>query len=188
MAGQPEAGSTRGRIQAIAFELFSKQGYEKTSLREIAERLNVTKAALYYHFRTKEDIVHSMVDSYLTTIDELVEWAHAQPQTLDTRQEVIRRYATLLWESRESTRFFQQNPALQHEEIGEKFRARMRGLHEILRDRDAPVADQIRSMLALLGLTVTTFTLNDPESAGEWDENEAKAAAVDVAMDLLSPR
>src|SRR5207249_9245344 len=47
---------TRQRIQTVALELFAEQGYDKTSLREIAERLDVTKAALYYHFKSKEDI------------------------------------------------------------------------------------------------------------------------------------
>ena len=42
---------TRARIQRVALELFAEQGYDKTSLREIAERLDVTKAALYYHFK-----------------------------------------------------------------------------------------------------------------------------------------
>src|SRR5215831_11140152 len=51
----------RARAQSIALELFAEQGYEKTSLREIAERLGVTKAALYYHFKSKEDIVRSFV-------------------------------------------------------------------------------------------------------------------------------
>ncbi|MFF5422204.1 TetR/AcrR family transcriptional regulator [Streptomyces misionensis] len=50
-------GNTRQRIQDVALELFAEQGYEKTSLREIAEHLDVTKAALYYHFKTKEDIM-----------------------------------------------------------------------------------------------------------------------------------
>ena len=57
----PSRGDTRSRIQAVAVELFSEQGYDKTSLREIAERLGVTKAALYYHFKSKEDIVRSLV-------------------------------------------------------------------------------------------------------------------------------
>ena len=39
-------GDTRARIQRVALELFAEQGYERTSLREIAERLGVTKAAL----------------------------------------------------------------------------------------------------------------------------------------------
>ena len=48
-------GDTRARIQQIALELFAEHGYERTSLREIAERLGVTKAALYYHFKSKEE-------------------------------------------------------------------------------------------------------------------------------------
>jgi AcrR family transcriptional regulator len=55
-AGRPR-GSTRERILDVSLELFNEQGYEKTSLREIAERLGVTKAALYYHFERKEDIL-----------------------------------------------------------------------------------------------------------------------------------
>jgi AcrR family transcriptional regulator len=47
----------REQILDVALELFTEQGYDKTSLREIAERLGVTKAALYYHFEKKEDIL-----------------------------------------------------------------------------------------------------------------------------------
>jgi AcrR family transcriptional regulator len=51
------APETRERILDIAQELFTEQGYEKTSLRDIAERLGTTKAALYYHFERKGDIL-----------------------------------------------------------------------------------------------------------------------------------
>src|ERR1700734_3037387 len=51
------APETRERILDIALELFTEQGYDKTSLRDIAERLGTTKAALYYHFERKEDIL-----------------------------------------------------------------------------------------------------------------------------------
>jgi AcrR family transcriptional regulator len=53
---QPQS-STRERILDIALELFVEQGYDKTSLRDIAERLGTTKAALYYHFERKQDIL-----------------------------------------------------------------------------------------------------------------------------------
>src|SRR6201986_5297062 len=55
--GSQSQGSTRERILDIALELFVEQGYDKTSLRDIAERLGTTKAALYYHFERKEDIL-----------------------------------------------------------------------------------------------------------------------------------
>lgn len=49
--------ATRERILDVALTLFNEQGYEKTSLREIAEQLGITKAALYYHFERKDDIL-----------------------------------------------------------------------------------------------------------------------------------
>jgi AcrR family transcriptional regulator len=48
---------TRERILEVAQELFISQGYDKTSLRDIAERLGITKAALYYYFERKDDIL-----------------------------------------------------------------------------------------------------------------------------------
>ena len=52
-----DGAQTRERILAVAQELFTRQGYDKTSLRDIAERLQITKAALYYYFPRKEDIL-----------------------------------------------------------------------------------------------------------------------------------
>lgn len=49
-------GSTRERILDVALDLFIEKGFDKTSLREIAERLGFSKAALYYHFASKDDI------------------------------------------------------------------------------------------------------------------------------------
>ncbi|WP_235489043.1 helix-turn-helix domain-containing protein, partial [Frankia sp. AvcI1] len=51
------ASDTRSRILAAAVSLFGEQGYAGTSVRDISERLGVTKAALYYHFPSKETIL-----------------------------------------------------------------------------------------------------------------------------------
>src|SRR6202020_1691135 len=56
----PETLSTRERILNVALDLFIEKGFDKTSLREIAEQLGVTKAALYYHFASKEDILMAL--------------------------------------------------------------------------------------------------------------------------------
>src|SRR5919108_5084843 len=89
-------GDTRAKIQAVALELFAEQGYEKTSLREIAERLNVTKAALYYHFKTKEEIIVSLFEDLTKPMEDLIEWGRQQPHTLETKQEIVRRYGQAL--------------------------------------------------------------------------------------------
>jgi len=54
------ASTTRERILDVALELFTSQGYDKTSLREIAERMEFTKAAIYYHFASKADILKAL--------------------------------------------------------------------------------------------------------------------------------
>jgi AcrR family transcriptional regulator len=87
------AGSTRERILAIALELFTEHGYDKTSIRDIAERLGVTKAALYYHFKSKADILlelhlrlHGLGEQLLDALEALPDGearAEAFPGLLD---------------------------------------------------------------------------------------------------------
>ena len=49
--------STREKILDVALDLFTDQGFDGTSMREIAERLHISKPAIYYHFASKEDIL-----------------------------------------------------------------------------------------------------------------------------------
>jgi AcrR family transcriptional regulator len=51
------AATTRERILDVALDLFTEKGFDKTSLREIAAELGFSKAALYYHFASKDDIL-----------------------------------------------------------------------------------------------------------------------------------
>src|SRR6202042_1820753 len=132
---------TRSRVQKVALELFAEQGYEKTSLREIAERLGVTKAALYYHFKSKEDIVHSFTDDYFAAIDALVDWGKQQPQTEETRREILDRYVGIVLGGGEVFRFLEQNrAAVQGMETGKdrvaRFRDRLDSLVDVLAGPD----------------------------------------------------
>jgi AcrR family transcriptional regulator len=67
--------STRERILDIALDLFTEQGYDKTSLRQIAEKLGFSKAAVYYHFASKGDILlalhYRLHDQFGTSLDDL---------------------------------------------------------------------------------------------------------------------
>src|SRR5215472_6504554 len=103
---------TRSRIQQVAVELFTEHGYEGTSLREIAERLEVTKAALYYHFRSKEDIIESLAEDLHRQMEELIAWAKSQPRTTETRSEVLARYMKVVAERDQVFRMLHQNQAV----------------------------------------------------------------------------
>jgi len=43
-----------------AHELFAEKGYERSSMREIAQRVGISKAALYHHFKNKEEILFTI--------------------------------------------------------------------------------------------------------------------------------
>src|SRR6201995_5648681 len=118
---------TRSRAQKVALELFAEQGYEKTSLREIAERLGLPRAPLCYHFKSKEDIAHSFTDDYFTELDALVDWAKNQPGGEENRREILDRYVGIVLASNEVFRFLEQNRAsVQAMEAGKERFARVR--------------------------------------------------------------
>jgi AcrR family transcriptional regulator len=52
--------STREKILDVALDLFTDQGFDGTSMREIAERLHISKPAIYYHFASKEEILMAL--------------------------------------------------------------------------------------------------------------------------------
>ncbi|NEC91336.1 TetR/AcrR family transcriptional regulator [Streptomyces sp. SID12501] len=180
---QRRRGDTRQRIQDVALELFAEQGYEKTSLREIAERLDVTKAALYYHFKTKEEIVVSLFEDLTKPIEDLIEWGRQQPHTLDMKQEILRRYNEALTEAAPLFRFMQENQATVRDlSIGDMFKTRMLGMREIIIDPDAPLVAQVRCISAMFTLHAGMFVLHD--LAGDADEK--RQAVLEVAIGLVT--
>ncbi|MFE7442504.1 TetR/AcrR family transcriptional regulator [Streptomyces chartreusis] len=180
---QRRRGNTRQRIQDVALELFAEQGYEKTSLREIAERLEVTKAALYYHFKTKEEIIVSLFEDLTKPIEELIDWGRQQPHTLETKQEIVRRYSEALAGASPLFRFMQENQATVRElSIGETFKDRMLGMRDIIIDPDADLVGQVRCISALFTMHAGMFVLKDLEG----DPEEKRKAILEVATDLIT--
>jgi AcrR family transcriptional regulator len=178
-------GGTRERIKAVALELFTEQGYEKTSLREIAERLNVTKAALYYHFKSKDEIVSSFVEDRLERMDALIAWAESQPATLATRQALIAQYADAMFAGEQPSvmRFFEQNQTvLKSLAAGQQMRGRMLRLADALSRGDDSPAAQLRAALALFAVHSSWFAVRTPHITDE----ERKKIALDVADELLA--
>ena len=72
---------TRQRIQEVARDLFLQQGVQRTSLQDIADKLGITKPALYYHFASREDLVRSIL---VPLIDEGEQFVADQERHGDT--------------------------------------------------------------------------------------------------------
>ena len=177
---------TRSQAQQVALELFAEQGYEKTSLREIAERLGVTKAALYYHFKSKEDIVHSLTDDYFAEIDALLDWAKDQPRTDESRREILDRYVGIVLGRGEVFRFLEQNrAAVQAMEAAKdrfvRFRGRLETLVDLLAGPGAPLRARVRASTAVLAVGATChFYLQQVD-----DPDKLRAIILETATDLI---
>ncbi|MFD3517818.1 TetR/AcrR family transcriptional regulator [Streptomyces sp. NPDC058657] len=181
--GRPRRGDTRQRIQDVALEMFAERGYEKTSLREIAEKLDVTKAALYYHFKTKEDILVSLFEDLTRPMDELIEWAQGQPRTLETRTELLVRYSAALNEAAPLFRFMQENQGTVRDlSVGNGFKERMISMVDVMKEPGAPLVDQVRCISALFTMHAGMFALKDIEG----DPEEKRKAVLEVAIDLVT--
>ena len=184
--GRADTGEpgTRTRIQQVALELFTEHGYEATSLREIAERLGVTKAALYYHFKSKDEIIASLMADQVAMVEQLIEWTRAQPRTVETRREFVRRYSAALHERDHQLlmRFIERNQSsMQQHKAGSVMRERMIEMLDALTEPGARLPDKIRYSLAIFALHSTWFTVRDPEIT----DDERREAALEVALDLV---
>ena len=87
----------RDAVLRTAVQLFLEQGYHRATLNEVAERLNITKPALYNYFRGKQDILfecwalgQERVDDFIAGIDA------AGGSGLDKLRKLIRSYAQVM--------------------------------------------------------------------------------------------
>lgn len=174
---------TRDRIVAVALRLFSDQGYATTSLREIADELGVTKAALYFHFKTKEDILAAILRSRLAAINAVVEAVTADLTTLEGREELLRRFAdSPATRNLEMMRFMREASAeirsLPMEAEIHQTRTR---LLDALAGPDPTLLDRTRARTALMALQSVAL----PDSTDNSTEDDRRAAALIVALEII---
>ena len=80
MAAQPDA--KMATILGAGHEAFLQYGYKRTSMQDIADRAGMSRAALYLHFKNKDDIFAAMMKAYFTAAAAAAEEAlasHADP-------------------------------------------------------------------------------------------------------------
>ena len=151
---------TRQDILDVAAELFIEQGYDRTSLRAIAERVGVTKAALYYHFASKEALLEALInpafdflrrllaqfegavtlDAWSTFMGEFIDWLVGQQRLFA----IISRNSEVIQE------LHRGNPEFaEHDDLHESFRA-------LTVDRSIPLEQRVRLMGAM-GLATSMF-------------------------------
>ena len=164
---------TRERILDVALDLFTEQGFDGTSLREIAERLNVTKAALYYHFESKDDILlalHMRLHEFgkqalLKMGDEpvtLAQWGDLLDEIVDSM--LAQRQLFLMHERNQAAleKLHKAEHDAEHEDLQNQFR-------RVLADTRISLEDRVR-MAASFGVLFSGLFLSGEAFSSSTNE------------------
>src|SRR5690606_5824258 len=68
--GRP--GYDQAQVLEIAVQVFNEQGYDATSVSTLAERLGLSKSALYHHFSSKEQLLETALEQALGDLEEVL--------------------------------------------------------------------------------------------------------------------
>jgi AcrR family transcriptional regulator len=93
-AGWPT--DTRQRVLDVAMALFIRHSFAGTSLQMIANELGFTKAAIYYHFRTREQLLIGVMEPMLRQIRAVVDTAEQQRSARSRAETMVNGYVDLI--------------------------------------------------------------------------------------------
>jgi AcrR family transcriptional regulator len=172
-----EAGpaSTRDRILDAALDLFVQHGFDGTSVRQIAERVGTTKAALYYYFASKDEILMALHMRLHEFGRELIKTTGDEPMTLEawgaliTRliDEITAQRMLFLLHERNQAAFEKLHGSKEHDSAHEDIQGRFRA---VLADPRVPLADRVRMAGAFGVLFAGIFLYGDVFSSATTEE------------------
>lgn len=178
------AEDTRNAIRDVAVELFAQHGYERTSLREIAERLGMTKAALYYHYPSKQSLLLAIIEPLIAEWKTAADKAETMPHNVFTVRHVLGESLDVLLRYRKvAVMFTRDTPAL-FEAMGntyEKFLDIHQRFHTWLAGPTPSGADRIRAFAAteVLGAALGLAAF------GNDSDEELREVLLDAASAVL---
>lgn len=168
---------TRARIHEVALELFVTQGFAATTMQDIADRLELTKAALYYHYPSKASLVRSVVQPAVNDVEALLTKAQ---QAGMPRRELLERFFDLNYRhrpvflalTRDPTGLADADPENWVPSLAERFQ-------QLLGGADATLEQRIRAMMVANGISRSATLLTD------IPYDELRATTIDVAIQTL---
>lgn len=170
----PHPGRTAGaqRVLDVALDLFSEHGFAGTSLQDIADRLGVTKAAVYYHFRSKDDLLLALVEP---AIDELMAMAAEADSDLRSRRGrgvELARYVDYLLRHRRVAAFLTRDAsAMGHATLVQKGAALRGQVEAMLLGSDVGELGTVWGAATLQALAGALLAA-PPEASDEWLREE----------------
>lgn len=181
-------GDTRDAIREVALELFSQRGYEKSSLREIAEQLGMTKAALYYHYPSKQALLLAVIEPLIAEWRSVSDKAATLTHSTAHVRQVLRDCLEVLLRHRAIAGLFTRDAPTVVAAIGPLYEDLVdlnRQLHAWLAGPSPSPSDQIRAIAAT---EVLNSVLGWHPSMGEISDDELRVTLLDASAAVLRLR
>src|SRR5690554_7101634 len=96
---------TRDKIILASLDLFNERGERNVTTNHIAAHLNISPGNLYYHFRSKTDIIYEIFLQYQLLVDHYLQLPQGRQLTLDDKIHYLESVFDGLW----SYRFFHRD-------------------------------------------------------------------------------
>lgn len=141
--------SSKEHVVAVALEAFREKGFANVSLRDLAESAGLTKAALFYHFPAKADLLAEIAAPLLSAMDEALESLEATRPRPDALS-VLTRYLDALLDAREICAFlFSEMAAVRDQGLAKEFAARRMRFENLLTKGAHSQASRVRAECAI---------------------------------------
>jgi len=165
----------------VSLELFSEHGFEGTTLQQIADRLGVSKAALYYHFESpKDEILKALVAPVTDGIDALLDEYESRDWTPAERRNFLKEYLNYLLAHRRVIAYMTSDLAIiAHPVVSGGHQRRRARIEAMLLGDASSFREKVRLTMAFSG--VMAVIARHPEV----DAEELREALVDAASTLL---
>ncbi len=174
----------RSRVLDVALELFSEHGFDGTTIQQIADRLGVTKAALYYHFESpKDEILAALIAPATQGLDSLLDEYERRPRGPGHRRRFAEAYIDLLLGQRRLIAYMASDlVVLGHPAVAAGHCERHARLEAMLMDEELSFKERIRVTMALKGIAGTLAENPDVDAC------ELREALLESAGVLLRAR
>jgi AcrR family transcriptional regulator len=148
-----ETTDTRTRLIEVAIDLFTRHSFAGTSLQMIADELGFTKAAIYHHFRTREQLLAAVVEPMLDELRAVVESAETRRTPHARAEHMLSGYATLAVRNRGLVAVLAADPSVaavltERAEWGELIRRQL----ALLADVDPGPVGEVKAAMVFAGM------------------------------------
>lgn len=153
---------TSQRILEAARALFAARGYRATSMQAIADELGITKAALYYHFDSKDEILRRLTLPLLDELEAVLARAESCDSADEVRWRAIEGYVDVHLRHRQTlTMLVKDMTLLVQAPVADRFRAAIALANELVAGPGGGLEQRVRASQVVAGLADPVVLFRD---------------------------